>query len=114
MTSLLLLIGQNPEGAPQSPLVVFFPYLVILGIFYFLLIRPQQKRAAEHRKYVDQLKNGDKVITDSGIFGTVASVNDDSVVLKVAENVKVRILRAKVSGPQPVGESKKKPAAKKK
>jgi preprotein translocase subunit YajC len=113
MTSLFLLIGQTPDGAPQNPLVVFFPYIVILGIFYFLLIRPQQKRAAEHRAYVEQLKNGDKVITESGVYGTIASVGDDSVVLKVDDSVKIRILRAKVAGPQPVAEGKKKSPAKK-
>ena len=110
MTSVFLLMGTSPEGAPQSPLVVFFPYLLILFIFYFLLIRPQQKRATEHRKFVDQLKNGDKVITDSGLYGSVVGVDEDSVILKIDDNVKVRLLKGKVAGLQPTGELKKKAA----
>jgi preprotein translocase subunit YajC len=114
MTSAFLLMGQPPEGAPQSPFVVFFPYLLILFIFYFLLIRPQQKRATEHRKFVEALKNGDKVITDSGIFGSVVGVDEDSIVLKVDDNVRVRLLKAKIAGLQPNPDAKKKPAAAKK
>jgi preprotein translocase subunit YajC len=114
MTSALLLMGQSPDGVPQSPLVVFFPYLLILFIFYFLLIRPQQKRATEHRKFVEQLKNGDKVITESGLFGSVVGVDEDSVVLKIDDDVKVRVLKGKIAGLQPSAELKKKPAATKK
>jgi preprotein translocase subunit YajC len=110
MTSAFLLMGQPPEGTPQSPFVVFFPYLLILFIFYFLLIRPQQKRANEHRKFVEQLKNGDKVVTDSGLFGSVVGVDEDSIVLKIDDNVKVRILKGKVAGMQPTADAKKKPA----
>ena len=103
MTSLLPLIGGVPAegGAPANPMVVFFPYLLIIFIFYFMLIRPQQKRAQEHRKFVENLKTGDKVVMDSGIFGSVASVSDEHVVLKIDDNVKVRVLKMKVSGPQP-------------
>ncbi|NNE43091.1 MAG: preprotein translocase subunit YajC, partial [Gemmatimonadetes bacterium] len=71
MTSLFMLIGATPDGgAPANPMVVFFPYLIIIFIFYFMLIRPQQKRAQDHRKFVEQLKTGDKVVMDSGIYGS--------------------------------------------
>lgn len=114
MTNLILLMGSRPDAAGQpNPIITFFPFLMIFAIIYFIMIRPQQKQAAQHRKFVGALKNGDKVITDSGIFGTVASVNEDSVVLKVADNVKVKILKSKVSGQQPVAEVKKKAAQKK-
>jgi preprotein translocase subunit YajC len=95
MTNLILLMGDAPAGAP-NPFVGMFPFLLIFLIFYFVLIRPQQKRAQEHRKLLESLKRGDDVVTESGMFGTIVSVNDDSVVLKVAENVKLRILKAKV------------------
>jgi preprotein translocase subunit YajC len=78
------------------------------------MIRPQQKQLAEHRKFVDALQNGDKVVTDSGIFGTIMSVSGDSVILKVAENVKIKVLKTKISGAQPVEEPKGKAPAKKK
>ena len=114
MTSLLPLIGGVPAegGAPANPTVVFFPYLLIIFIFYFMLIRPQQKRAQEHRKFVENLKTGDKVVMDSGIFGSVASVSDEHVVLKIDDNVKVRVLKMKVSGPQPSAAAASAPAKK--
>lgn len=95
MTNLILLMGETPGSAP-NPFVGMFPFLLIFLIFYFLLIRPQQKRAQEHRKLVESLKRGDDVVTESGLFGTIVSVSDDSVVLKVADNVKLRFLKGKV------------------
>jgi preprotein translocase subunit YajC len=102
----LLMGGRGPEGqaAPNS-MMVFMPYLIILGIFYFLLIRPQQKRAQEHRKFVEGLAKGDAVITESGLYGTVASVHEDAVVLKVDDSVKVRFLKVKIAGPAPAAKS---------
>ena len=108
MNPWLLWIGGSPDAGPQNPIVVFVPYLLILFIFYLFLIRPQQKRAQEHQKFVDALKKGDSVITESGLFGSVVSVDEHSVVLKVGENVKLRFLKSKVSGPQPDPASKKK------
>ena len=114
MTDLTLLMAAPTEGSSPNPFLVFVPYLLILVIFYLLLIRPQQKRAAEHRKFLDSLKKGDSVITDSGVFGTIASLQDDAVVLKVDDNVKIRILKAKLSGraheiaPEPAKKPKQK------
>jgi len=104
MTECLLLIGTTPGAEGQtSAIVSMIPFLLILVIFYFVLIRPQQKQLQKHRQFLDSLKKGDEVITDSGMFGTVIGVNDDSVVLRIADNVKVKFLKAKVSGR--VGES---------
>ena len=78
MTSLMLLMGgAGPEGGSPNPFLVMVPYIFILFIFYFLLIRPQQKRASEHKKFLEALQKGDNVVTDSGIFGTIASLHDD-------------------------------------
>jgi preprotein translocase subunit YajC len=96
MTNLLLLIGGTPDTGPQNPFVVFVPYLMVLAIFYFILIRPQQRRASEHQKFLAAIKKGDDVITESGMFGTVVTVDDDSVLLKVGENVKIRFLKSKL------------------
>ena len=101
MTDLFLLIGARPgaagEAAP-SPFAMFLPIAAILFIYYFLLVRPQQKSAQKHRKLVESLKKGDEVITESGLVGSVFSVNDEFVVIKAAENVKLKFLKSKVAG----------------
>jgi preprotein translocase subunit YajC len=79
-----------PQGGGTGALMQFLPLILIFVIFYFLLIRPQQKRAKEHRKMLEELKRGDKVITSGGIYGVVESVETGTVTLKIAENVKVK------------------------
>ena len=73
----------------------FIPLILIFVIFYFFLIRPQQKKVKEHKAMVEGLKRGDKVITSGGITGTIERVIDnDKVEVEVAENVKVEIVKA--------------------
>lgn len=101
MTNLMLLLigGRPPAGAEQpSPFAMFLPIVAILVIYYFLLLRPQQKHAQKHRQLIDSLKKGDEVITESGLVGSVISVHDDFVILKAAENVKLKFLKSKVAG----------------
>ena len=74
-------------GGGFGPIIMM---AAIFAIFYFLLIRPQQKRAKEHKAMMDALKKGDKVITSGGIYGLVESVGQHTVTLKIAENVKVK------------------------
>jgi preprotein translocase subunit YajC len=81
--------GGQPEGV-QGLIGSLLPLILIFVVFYFLLIRPQQKRAKEHRQMIENLKKGDKVITSGGIYGVVESVSNNTVVLKIAENVKVK------------------------
>jgi len=72
----------------------FIPLILIFVIFYFFLIRPQQKKAKDHKKMVEELKRGDKVITSGGIIGTVERIIDnEKIEVEIAENVKVEILR---------------------
>ena len=71
---------------------------VMLLIFYFLLIRPQQKRAKEHKNMVSSLKRGDNVITSSGIYGRVVGIDGQVVTLEIAKNTHVRVLRHFVGG----------------
>jgi preprotein translocase subunit YajC len=108
MTTLLMLIGGTPDATAPNPFVQMVPFLLILVIFYFVLIRPQQRRVQEHTKFLNQLKKGDDVITESGLFGTVVGIDDSSVVLKVADNVKVKYLKSKVSGRQSALDAPKK------
>jgi preprotein translocase subunit YajC len=78
-------------------LMQFFPLIIIAVLFYFLLIRPQQKKQKEHQKLVADLKTGDKVITSGGMHGMVANIKETTILLKVADNVKVELDRAAVS-----------------
>ena len=79
-----------PTATP-NPILSFVPIILIFVIFYFLLIRPQQKKQKEHAEMVSKLKKGDQVITNGGICGIISSVKDRTVLLKVDENVKIEI-----------------------
>lgn len=89
--------GAQPGGA-EALFMNFLPLIIIFAIFYFLLIRPQQKRAREHKQMLESLKKGDKVITSGGIYGVVEQVGRDTVVLKIAENVKIKIGKPYIAG----------------
>jgi preprotein translocase subunit YajC len=87
--------------------------LVLMGlVFYFLLIRPQQKRMKEHKEMVEGLKRGDEVVTQGGLIGKVAKVADEEVTVELADGVKVRVVRqtiASVRGrpePKPANDAK--------
>ncbi len=84
-------------GGPQSVFMSFLPLIIIFAIFYFLLIRPQQKRAKEHREMLASLKKGDKVITSGGIYGVVESVGEKTVTIKIAENTKIKLGKAYIA-----------------
>ena len=76
---------------------------LLLAIMYFLMLRPQQVKAKEHREMVSRLKVGDKVITTGGIHGTIAGVDDTSLMLQVAAGVEIRIVRSAVGTVLPAG-----------
>ncbi|MDI7268046.1 MAG: preprotein translocase subunit YajC [Myxococcota bacterium] len=71
---------------------------VMFAIFYFLLIRPQQKKAREHQELLKRIQRGDKVITNGGILGTVTGIDDKWVVLEVSEKVRIKVLRSHIAG----------------
>ena len=73
---------------------------LIVGVFYFIMIRPQQKRQKEHRQLMEELKRGDRVITAGGIYGRIESISEDSVLLKVESGATIRVARGSVSGVQ--------------
>mgnify|MGYP001329211283 FL=1 len=81
-----------------SSFAQFIPLILIFVIFYFFLIRPQQKRVKDHKTMVNSLKRGDEVITSGGIIGTVEKVmEDDRIEVNVADNVKVQIIRSTIT-----------------
>ena len=89
-------------GGPGG-LMAFLPLIIIMGIFYVLLILPQQRRQKKTQEMVNALKNGDKVITTGGLFGTIVGLEGDSIQLRIADQVKVKVLRSAVTGLQPDG-----------
>ena len=89
--------AQAAGGASQGDtLLTFLPMIAIFVVFYFLLIRPQQKRSKEHKALLGALKKGDEVVTSGGIYGRVAAITDDVVTLEVAPNIKIRIQRQSI------------------
>ncbi|HJS33932.1 preprotein translocase subunit YajC [Pseudoxanthomonas sp. PXM03] len=77
--------------------------IALIAVMYFLMIRPQMKRAKEHRSMLDKLSKGDEVITSGGIAGTVTDIGDNFVTLEVADNVRVRVQKAAVGNVLPKG-----------
>jgi preprotein translocase subunit YajC len=93
-----LLDAATSAGAPApNPITQFVPLIFIGLIFYFLLIRPQQKQRKEQQKLIESIKTGDKVVTSSGIYGMITNVKERTVLLKVADNVKIEIDKAAVA-----------------
>ncbi len=76
---------------------MLFP-LALIAIFYFLLIRPQQKKAKEHRAMLDALKKGDKIISSGGLHGVITGLSDDAITMEIAPKIRVKISRGSVAG----------------
>ncbi|MBI5807687.1 MAG: preprotein translocase subunit YajC [Ignavibacteriales bacterium] len=86
--------GQAGGGGMISTLIMFG---AIFAIFYFMIIRPQQKRQKEHQKMLDALQKGDKVIMSGGIHGTIAGIEDKTVLIDVGNNVKIKFERSAIT-----------------
>ena len=91
--------GCVPEGteglSSMVPLIIML--VLIVGMFYFLMIRPQRKRQKEHQKLVQELNRGDKVVTAGGIYGVIESLSEDSIVIKVESGTTMRVARGSVA-----------------
>jgi len=77
----------------------FIPLILIFAVFYFMLIRPQQKQAKQKQQFINELKNGNKVVTTGGIHGTITGLTDTVVTLEIADNVKIKVSRSSIGGP---------------
>jgi preprotein translocase subunit YajC len=86
-----------PAGPAPSPLSSFVPLIFIFVIFYFLLIRPQQKKQKEHQKLISSVQTGDAVVTNAGIHGVITNVKETTVIVRVADNVKLEFDRAAIA-----------------
>ncbi len=99
--------AQTGSGAPDTSagLLSLIPFILIFIVFYFLLILPQQRRQKKQRELLDGLKKGDKVITSSGIWGTVTNLDKETATLQVADNTKIRLQRDHISSIRTSNES---------
>ncbi len=91
MMNILLMASPDGQG---GGLGAFIPLLAVIVIFYFFMIRPQMKRQKEIRNFRESLKKGDKVLTLGGIYGKVVEIQDTTVILEIADNVKVKVEKA--------------------
>ena len=100
---LAFFLAQAPTAAPSGPASpgggfgFFVPFIFIFVIMYFIMIRPQTRRQKEQQKLIGTLKTGDKVVTNSGIHGLIANVKDSTVVVKVADNVKIEMEKSAIA-----------------
>ncbi len=100
LESIAFAMGPNPAGGEaggMDMLMQFLPLILMFVIFWFLLIRPQQKRAKAHKQMLSELKRGDWVVTSSGIIGRILSIDQEQVILQ-SEDAKIRISRAAIGG----------------
>ena len=88
----------------SSSLLQLVPWVLIVGVFYALMIMPMRKRQKDLQQLVENLKKGDRVITNGGLYGEVLAVTGAAVVLKIADNVKVRVAKSAISGLEPDAE----------
>ena len=107
LTDMVYAMGGMPGGAggggPQGTMAMlqsFLPLILIFVIFYFLLIRPQSKKAKEHKQILENLKKGDKVMTNGGIYGLIEDIDTETVTLKVGvkDDVKIKVNRGYIAG----------------
>jgi len=92
--------GGSPQGCQQMS-GMMLPILLMFVIIYFLIIRPQQKQQKRQKEMIAALTKGDKIITNSGIFGTITGITDIAATLEIAKNVHIKVLRSHIAGRQP-------------
>jgi len=90
-------MGNQAASGQGGQIMAFLPLILLFAVFYFLLIRPQQKKAKTHKQFMENLKKGDRVVTSGGLYGTITGVTDDAVTIEIAEKVRVKILKSAVA-----------------
>ena len=99
LIALVFMAGCVPSGEPAEgfdPTILIFLALLV-GLFYFVMIRPQRKRQKEHQQMTQELQKGDKVVTAGGIYGQVESISEDSIVIKVESGATMRVAKGSVA-----------------
>ena len=99
MLGIAFAMAQNPAGGAGGGLEAmkgFFPLILMFVIFYFLLIRPQQKKQKEHKNLLANLKRGDEIVTAGGLIGKITAITDRTLTIEIADKVRVKVLRTQV------------------
>jgi preprotein translocase subunit YajC len=104
--SLLMGAGSAPSGGSGSTLLSFAPIVAIVAIFYFLIIRPQNKKQKETQRMLSELKKGDRVVSIGGIHGVIQSVREASVIVRVDENTKIEFSRSAIASVEASGKTR--------
>lgn len=99
MTHFVLMMGPPDGQGNPNPIMSFLPLILIVVIFYFFMIRPQMKRAKEQRKFRDNLKKGDEVMTIGGIYGKVAEVEEKTIILETVDKSRMRVDKSALTAP---------------
>ena len=95
--------AQAAPAAAPNPLMSFLPLIILFGIFYFMLIRPQMKRAKEQRTMIGALARGDEVVTTGGLLGRIDEMADQFVTLEIADGVRVKVSKQHITAVLPKG-----------
>ena len=90
--------GGSGGGGQGGSLGAFIPLILMFVIFYFLLIRPQQKKAKIHKQMLSEIKKGDRVVSSGGLHGVVTGITEDVVTMEIAPKVRVKVSRGSISG----------------
>ncbi len=98
MIDIAYAMGTGGEASGQGGFGAFVPLILMFVIFYFLLIRPQQKKQKKHREMISNLKKGDRIITSGGLYGRITGITDMVLTVEISEKVRVKVARANVSG----------------
>ena len=85
------------QAAAANPIMQFLPIVLIIVVFYFFMIRPQMKKAKDHKKFIEELKKADKVVTSAGIHGKIVDMNETTFVIEVEGGTKIRFDKSAVS-----------------
>ena len=98
MFDLVYAMGTRGGEGQSGGIGAFLPLIIIFAIFYFLLIRPQQRKAKQHKQVLASLKKGDRVVSSGGLHGVITGLTDDIVTLEVAPKVRVKVSRGYIAG----------------
>jgi preprotein translocase subunit YajC len=90
-------LAMAPAGPDKSPMGMFMPMIIIFAIFYFMLIRPQQRKEKARKKMIADVTTGERVVFSGGIIGTITNAKESTFIIKIADNVKIEVARGAVS-----------------
>jgi preprotein translocase subunit YajC len=94
------LVALSASGQAGNPLIQLIPFALVLAIFYFIILLPMKKRQKKVKEFLEALKVGDRVITTGGLYGSITKINDDTLQLQVAQNVRLEVARSAIVGYQ--------------